>query len=73
MRTLTVHVTREHINNGTKMSCFTCPVALAILHAIGLQIGDFPCPVQADRDGLKIGLDRYPTPKPVVDFMNRFD
>jgi hypothetical protein len=82
MRTLSVRVTRQHIDAGWKEDCCRCPVALAIAAAYW-QRGKLMY-VYADYEYLKIEgmgpnrkwsdfMFKFRLPARVVDWMRRFD
>lgn len=77
MRSVTVEVTQSDINQGTKNDCFTCPVAIAVNRALGIdnaEIGEYVGSGN-DVDGMVVEFD-YNTIKldnSVRDFIYGFD
>lgn len=62
-----ISVKEHHILCGERMNCFACPVALAILEAVGKKY------VQVTSKYITVGNDQQLTPKSVSDFMYNFD
>jgi hypothetical protein len=85
---ITVRVTADDIANGVKNNCFECPVARAILRAIGVtgNPADSPvhvvevndCDVWIDHDtngrlGTGYYISRYDLPDDAANFIGVFD
>lgn len=64
----TIHVTKDHIMDGDRKACTSCPVTLAVKAAFpGVQ------EVRVDLDTIQIDNRYYATPEKVHNFINRFD
>ena len=62
-----VHVTQRHIDNGDRLECQTCPVALAIKEQTGEQY------VKVYSNIIKVGKVTYKTTNDVYNFISDFD
>lgn len=77
---LVVSVTQEDIDNGKRCECNACPIALAVLRAIGNPVGiacqtfesDFELYVQVG-SSFRRGVATYPNSKEVAEWINEFD
>lgn len=63
-----IKVTQEHIDRGTKKACSTCPVALALREATGME-----CEVSTTIAFLPNNDNGIPLPIDAKDFIRRFD
>lgn len=68
MKTITVKVTQEHIDNGVLRSCRACPVALALI-----DTGYSEVAVSADGLYISDSFGRLEVPPTVANFIKAFD
>ena len=71
MRSLTVHVTQEDIDNGERQSCSRCPVARAIARA--LQVSETRVTVASRIAVFDQRVAPLTTPRKVMSFITAFD
>ncbi len=67
--TMQITVTQEHINEGKRLDCEKCPIALALSEATGLSWSAGMMLMEASSTPPQV----FPAPQSCIRFMGRFD
>jgi hypothetical protein len=79
MKEVIIEVTREDICNGTRNSCFKCPIALAVSRALGIDPGTHAVGVDSEEITVELNTQnrmvkwRFPLPEIATRFVGDFD